>query len=137
MSSRFSPTAEHTVAAGALVSGRRVLLCHRRPDLSWYPDVWDLVGGHIEPGESAHTALVRECREELAIGVLHTEPILVDTGDPLVEMALFIVRRWRGEPINAAPEEHDRIAWFDRTGLASAPLADPRYLALLNGLLDE
>ena len=26
--------------------GERILLCHRRPDRAWYPDVWDLPGGH-------------------------------------------------------------------------------------------
>lgn len=134
MSSGVESTA-HTVAAGVLTRAGRVLLCHRRPDLTWYPNVWDLVGGHIEAGESAREALARECREELSITVLRSEQIPVDTGDPLVEVALFLVHTWRGEPVNAAPWEHDRIAWYDAASVASLPLADPRYVALLGGLL--
>ena len=33
-------------------SDGRVLMVHRHPDRRWYPDCWDLIGGHIEPGES-------------------------------------------------------------------------------------
>jgi 8-oxo-dGTP diphosphatase len=64
---------EHDVVGAVLVDRSRVLLCHRRPDRAWYPDVWDLPGGHLEPGESSLAALGRECREELGIDVLESE----------------------------------------------------------------
>ena len=125
----------HRVAAAALVHRGRVLLCHRRPDLAWYPDVWDLPGGHLHPGETPHDALVRECREELGVHVLDTTPIPVETGDPHVVLHLFAVHSWRGEPVNAAADEHDRIDWFDRHGITALGLADPRYLPLLTDLI--
>lgn len=34
-----------------------------------FPNYWDLFGGHVEPGESAETALLREIQEELGIEV--------------------------------------------------------------------
>jgi mutator protein MutT len=64
--------AAHQVVAGLLVRQGRVLLCHRSPDRAWYPDVWDFPGGHVEAGETAPDALVREVREE--VGVVITAP---------------------------------------------------------------
>jgi 8-oxo-dGTP pyrophosphatase MutT (NUDIX family) len=57
------------VATAILRSRDRVLLCHRRADRAWYPDVWDLPGGHVEPEGSPREALIRELKEELGIDV--------------------------------------------------------------------
>ena len=121
----------HVVVAAALVDHRGVLLCHRRPDRRWYPDVWDLPGGHVGPDETARAAVERECREELGVWLLEATEVPVSTGDPLVELTLFTVRAWVGEPANAAPEEHDRLAWFRRADLATLHLAGDRYRPLL------
>jgi len=39
-----------------------VLLCHRHPNRQWYPNVWDVPGGHIEADESptACSSLAKE-----------------------------------------------------------------------------
>jgi 8-oxo-dGTP diphosphatase len=37
-----------------------------KPDIP-FPDHWDLIGGHIEEGETPEEALVREVKEELDI----------------------------------------------------------------------
>lgn len=55
------------VVAGVLRRNGRLLLFHRRPDRTHYPDVWDLPGGHVEVGESTIDALVRELAEELGV----------------------------------------------------------------------
>lgn len=39
------------VVPGLVRGDGRVLLCHRQADRASYPNVWDLPGGHIEPGE--------------------------------------------------------------------------------------
>ncbi|MFI1094910.1 NUDIX hydrolase [Streptomyces sp. NPDC020917] len=36
----------------------------RSPDRRLFPDTWDIVGGHVEPGESLMSALAREVEEE-------------------------------------------------------------------------
>src|SRR5689334_17991601 len=57
------------IAAAVLKANDQVLLCHRSPTRHAYPNVWDLPGGHLEPGESGPAALVRELREELGIQI--------------------------------------------------------------------
>jgi 8-oxo-dGTP diphosphatase len=41
---------------------------HRSRDRRWYPDVRDLPGGRVEPGEDEPAALTRELREEVEPG---------------------------------------------------------------------
>jgi len=42
----------------------RVFAQRRSPDRRLFPGCWDLVGGHLEAGESPRDALVRELAEE-------------------------------------------------------------------------
>ena len=120
----------HDVVAAVLVEAGRVLLCHRRADLTWYPDVWDLPGGHVEPGELPADALRRECREELDVEVVDERRVArVREGD--LHVSVFLVARWDGRPRNAAPEEHDELRWFAAGELDGLALADPRYRQLL------
>ena len=122
------------VAAAVLRSGDKVLLCHRRADRTWFPDVWDLPGGHVGLEESPREALSRELREELGIDVLLPDgaspEILEEDG---VEFHLWVVSEWDGEVRNAAGEEHDVIGWFTRSEVEELPLASELYLDLLFG----
>jgi 8-oxo-dGTP pyrophosphatase MutT (NUDIX family) len=124
----------HDVVAAVLVEAGRVLLCHRRADLTWYPGVWDLPGGHVEPGESPTEALRRECREELDVDVVdERQAAQVREGD--LHLSVFVVSRWDGRPRNAAPEEHDELRWFVAGELDALALADRRYPRLLRDAL--
>lgn len=62
----------HLVAAGLLRRGGRGLLLHRAPTRRWYPDCWDLPGGHVEGGETPDEALHRELLEELGVTAVVT-----------------------------------------------------------------
>jgi 8-oxo-dGTP pyrophosphatase MutT (NUDIX family) len=123
----------HEVAAGVLVSGRRVLLCHRSPHRTWYPDVWDLPGGHVHVDETAPDALARELAEELGI---ETSPpsgphlARLRAGD--LELVVWSIFAWRGEVRNAAPEEHDALGWFEEAAFPDLDLAHPEYPGILS-----
>ena len=118
----------HEVVVGALVREDRVLLVHRRRTKRVNPDAWDLPGGVMEAGESEPAALERELREELGVEIVtesvsHLCRVTVGSAEVAVRLSAWLVGDWRGTPTNAAPDEHDDIAWFDLEDLP--PLAHP------------
>jgi len=103
-------------------------MAHRHPQREWYPDCWDLVGGHIEAGERADEAIRRECFEELGIHIVDPEPVPLRVSNPALDMHAFRVTRWNGDPVNAAPDEHDALGWFHPRQLTELILADSASL---------
>ena len=74
------------VVAALIWQGERFMIC-QRPAHKSRGMLWEFVGGKVEPGESKEQALVRECREELAVEVAvgdiflevtHTYPDITD-----------------------------------------------------------
>jgi 8-oxo-dGTP diphosphatase len=122
-------TAQIRLSVAALVRDGLVLLVHRHPSRRWYPDCWDLVGGHVETNELPHHAVTRECLEELRVHVHDPQPIPMTFSDPTLDMNAFLVTRWEGEPVNAAPEEHDDLRWFRPGELADLKMAHPASLS--------
>ncbi len=118
--------------AGALVSSGKVLLVRRSPFRAYYPSVWDLFGGHVESGESLEDALRREAREELEVE-LDSCRLLGTVHDPVehADIHLFVVTAWRGEPVNAAPQEHTEIGWFSAAELPLGPAGLDAYRDLV------
>lgn len=113
------------IAVAALVRDGRVLLGHRHPARRWYPDCWDLIGGHVEPGERPVDAVVRECAEELGVTIRDPRAFPMAFSDPQLAMHAFLVTRWGGEPVNAAPDEHDDLGWFAPAELGDLRMAEP------------
>jgi len=56
------------VVAALIWENHRFLAC-QRPAHKARGLLWEFVGGKVEPGESREEALIRECREELAVTV--------------------------------------------------------------------
>ncbi|MGW0230664.1 NUDIX domain-containing protein [Actinopolymorpha singaporensis] len=117
------------IATAALVRDGLVLMAHRHPMRQAYPDRWSLVGGHVEPGELPRQAVIRECREELGVHVHDPLPIPMTVSDSALDMHGFLITRWDGEPVIAAPEEHDDLRWFRPNDLADLKLAHPESLS--------
>ncbi len=128
---------EHIVVAGLLCRDAQVLLVHRTPQREWYPDTWDLPGGHIEPGERPDRALERELREELGVVATVTGPVLAQVRGADFRMDVWAISTWRGEPENRVPSEHDDVRWFTIGELAALRLADPRIPRLVDAALES
>lgn len=126
---------EHVVAVAVVVRDGRVLLAHRHPRRDWYPDCWDLVGGHLDRGEGPRAAMVRECREEIGIEVEAAGPMPMPSTDPAVEVHGFLVTAWSSTPRNMAPEEHDGLGWFESHELTELVLADPAIVPVVEAAL--
>jgi mutator protein MutT len=126
----------HRVACGLLVQGDRVLLMHRSPAKSWYPNVWDLPGGHLEPGETSGQALARELREELSIDIDPVSaPALLTLQTDALTLNVWRVIHWHGEVVNAAPEEHDAFGWFSLAETRALEVASAEYRGLFERVL--
>lgn len=73
---------------GALIVGARGrVFVHRRGlDRAFLPGAWDIVGGHVEPGETLLDALAREVAEETGWQLIGS-PRLVDVCDWRIDPA--------------------------------------------------
>lgn len=126
----------HEVVAALIVQSQRILLGQRAASREFYPGVWDVFGGHVEPGERHEQTLVRELQEELGITPTQwryletmTFPILShpeQAADKLI-VHLYLVTAWDGTPENRQFEEHSAIGWFSLTEAEQLPLADASY----------
>jgi 8-oxo-dGTP diphosphatase len=126
---------------GLLIDGEgRVLLGLRAAWKRAWPQHWDVVGGHLEPGESLEDTLVREFREE--IGVTPTAfRYLTAMAEPRPEQHgpathhLFAVTAWTGEAANLC-DEHTEIRWFSAAAVRALPnLVDADYPAWIDTVL--
>ncbi len=128
------------VCVGALVvtggDEPRLLLGKRAAGRAYYPGVWDVPGGHREPGETDEQTLVRELEEELGVTPTAWWPLAelreegAADGDALV-LRVYAVTAWAGTPRNRLPDEHDAIGWFTLAEARALDLAHPALPALL------
>ena len=129
----------HKVVAALIVESGKILLGQRSAERLFFPNVWDMFGGHVEPGEAHEQTLVRELEEEL--GITPTQWTFLETmtldlpaaaGEPaeLLIVHLYLVTSWTGNPVNRQPEEHSTIGWFSVEEANRLALADAMYPAL-------
>jgi 8-oxo-dGTP diphosphatase len=124
----------HEIVAALIVRSQKILLGHRSAEREFYPDVWDVFGGHVEPGEGQQQTLVRELQEELGITptlwkYLEKISFPSDASDR-VTMYLYLVTDWTGTPVNRQLEEHSTIDWFSLEQAVQLSLAHPDYPAV-------
>lgn len=86
---------------------------------------WEFPGGKVEPGESAHAALIREIKEELGCDIVITRPLrrfTHDYGSVLIEMIPFVCKlaATSGAP---HPHEHTATRWVTQQELRDTDLA--------------
>ena len=111
----------HHLVAAFIVQGDRILLGLRSPQREFYPSVWDVFGGHIEPEEQPDQTLVREIQEELGITPrewtkleIMRDSVPEQDGMPSHDLIvhMYCVTAWVGTPVNRQLEEHSTIQWF-------------------------
>nr|WP_300804761.1 (deoxy)nucleoside triphosphate pyrophosphohydrolase [uncultured Acetatifactor sp.] len=97
--------------AALIWDGSRFLIC-QRPAHKARGLLWEFVGGKVEPGESKEDALIRECREELAVTISAGEVFMEvdhDYPDLNVHLTLFNAAIIEGTPRML---EHNDIRWI-------------------------
>lgn len=110
------------VAAAVLQKpGGSFLLAQRPADKIW-AGYWEFPGGKVEPGETAHHALVRELREELGIETVTVWPWITRVftyPHATVRLHFFRVTEWRGE---LHPHEGQQFAWQHLPEVSVSPI---------------
>ena len=120
------------VVAALIWRGERFLAC-QRPAHKARGLLWEFVGGKVEAGETREEALIRECREELAVTVVPRDIFMEVTHeypDLTVHLTLFNADLPQGEP---QALEHNDVRWItvaEIGGLSFCP-ADEEILERL------
>ena len=99
------------VVAALIWQGEQFMIC-QRPAHKARGLLWEFVGGKVESGETKEQALIRECREELAVTVSVGEVFMDVTHeypDLTVHLTLFNAEIADGEPQML---EHNDIRWI-------------------------
>ena len=99
------------VVAALIWEDNRFLAC-QRPDHKARGLLWEFVGGKVEPGETREQALIRECKEELAVTVAVQDVFMeVDHVYPdlTVHLTLFNASIAEGIPQKL---EHNDLRWI-------------------------
>ena len=99
------------VVAALIWQGETFMIC-QRPAHKARGLLWEFVGGKVEPGETKEQALIRECREELAVTVSVGEifmDVVHEYPDLTVRLTLFHASIAEGEPQML---EHNDIRWI-------------------------
>ena len=97
--------------------------------------LWEFVGGKVEPGETKEQALIRECREELAVTLSVGEvfmDVIHEYPDLMVHLTLFHATIAEGEPQRL---EHNDIKWITPSEISNYEFcpADEEILKVLLG----
>ena len=101
-----------TEVVAALIWDKNKFMICRRPANKARALLWEFVGGKVEPGETNEQALIRECREELAVTVSVGEKFTEVTHeypDITVHLTLYSCAIIEGTPQLL---EHSDLKWI-------------------------
>ena len=97
--------------------GTKILL-HRRENTGYQDGRWDIAAsGHVDEGETASQAVVRECKEEIGVDVSVADARFIHLSHRLGQERTyydiyFLIRRYEGEPRIMEAMKCSELAWF-------------------------
>ena len=125
------------IVVGAAIVRRGTLLAQQRAYPESVAGQWELPGGRVEPGETDHAAVLRECVEELGVRVRAGDQVGPDV--PLHDGLTLRVYRAELDPPDATPHplDHRAVRWLTPDELDTVPWlpADRVLLPALRSLL--
>lgn len=96
----------------------------RRANTGYMDGYYSLPSGHVDGGEPAHLAAIREAWEEVGVRIdpqdlkmIHVVHRLAEEGDHERVDIGFEATVWQGEPNNCEPGKCDELRWFDPSNL--------------------
>ena len=119
---------------GAILLQDGVLLLGRRAVHRSYPDCWDLIGGHVEQGETIEHAMVREVEEEIGVSPVQFAK-LTSLHAEGIELHIYRVDAWTGGSPALRNDEHVELRWFSVEAACALPnLATAEYVQVFRDL---
>jgi len=113
------------VVAAVLRDGGRILACRRAPGRD-AAGRWEFPGGKVEAGEEPAAALVREIREELAVGIrvgaLLDRTVTVRPDGRAIDLACYACTLDGAAPLSST--DHDALRWLEPAELGGLAWAD-------------
>lgn len=99
------------VVVGAAIVEEGRLLAAQRSEPPALRGGWEFPGGKVDPGESEHEALVRECVEEIGVKIVVGRQV---GGDWALSDG-YVMRIWLAEIGSGVPHPHEHLAlrWLE------------------------
>ncbi len=109
-----------TIVGAAILDDQGRVLGAERAEPPAMAGMWEFPGGKVEPGEAELDALIRECEEELGVGIEVLERL---GGDIVLPSGTAVLKVWtarltRGEPVAI---EHSELRWLSAAELDDVP----------------
>ncbi|HKU18931.1 MAG TPA: NUDIX domain-containing protein [Candidatus Saccharimonadales bacterium] len=110
----------HSVVPAVYILFRRddEILLLKRANTGYRDGFYSLPAGHLDGGEPAVYAAVREAKEEVGalvrpedMRLVHTQHRVAESGDHERLNLFFETTTWQGEPTNAEPEKCSEVRW--------------------------
>ena len=111
--------------------GNDVLLAKRK-NTGYSDGKWSMISGHVDDGESATDAMIREAKEEGGIAIRREDCRVVhvvhqrSTSGRVYIAIYFSLVRWEGDVTNREPEKCAALEWFPLNALPDELLPDVR-----------
>lgn len=113
-------TIQSIIACAFVHQDGKLLIAKRAATKKFLPDKYELLGGHVEFGETLEQCIVREIQEELHIDVIVEDPFYAFTylSDENtihnVEVDFFAQMRNPQQRIVLNPDDHSEFKWISR-----------------------
>ena len=124
------PLTTNFPAVYMLVQQDGKLLFVLRSNTGFMDGYYCLPGGRVEPGEAYLAAAIREAKEEVDVDVqpedarqVYLQQRYHDPQNIWVDV-FFAADKWSGTPVNALPDEHSEMVWFDVNNLPEDKILD-------------
>jgi len=122
------------VVVGFIVRGDKIFIARRAATKTTFPDQYELIGGHLDPGETLEEALKREIKEEVGLDIRVGELIDAFTyeseGALKVELCYICYQEDdKAEPL-LNPEDHSTCLWITESEIDKFNKEDDETVAL-------
>jgi 8-oxo-dGTP diphosphatase len=133
------------IGIGAIIEHietEKILILHRSPNIDFYSNQWDDVGGRMKQFENPEKTLQREIREETGINHIEVvKPLEVShyfRGERKAENEMIVINYWcrTSESEVFLSEEHDDFRWvYPKEALRLTE--DPQIKSVIKRFIQE